>query len=424
MATTAGDATTTANDASGTSTATAVTIDVTSIARVVVAGLVAAGAFAVARGAPAMVTKVAVGTVVALAFDPVTVRLQHRFGWSRGPAVLVIGLGLTVLFGAVLVVLGPAAIDEATTLRRDLPATIEETYSWPIVGDRLADADLATTVDEAIDALPTRLDTATITRFAEGALGGLFTAVVVLVTAVALLLDGPGLVDRLRVLIPKRSRTTAVAAARVVYDTFGSYFAGSLVIAVLNGLVLMTLALVLGIPLAPLIGLWAALTNLIPQIGGFLGGSFLVVLALTQGPVTAVIALAVFLVYQQFENNVVQPAIVGRAVDLSPPATMLAALIGGAVAGVGDQTVGQCVRATVGGTGAGDAQVREPGPAEVFDQGQRPGLQDLQGDGHGWTSRNCTHMPGTSSAGLSRSTSHSGAVVRPISCQPPGDSRG
>ncbi|MFP5322988.1 MAG: AI-2E family transporter, partial [Acidimicrobiia bacterium] len=93
-------------------------------------------------------------------------------------------------------------------------------------------------------------------------------------------------------------------------------------------------ALALGVPLAPLAGLWSMLTNLIPQIGGFLGGSFLVALALTEGPATAAIALVVFMVYQNLENNVIQPAVVGKAVDLTPPTTMLAALLGGAVAGV------------------------------------------------------------------------------------------
>jgi predicted PurR-regulated permease PerM len=103
---------------------------------------------------------------------------------------------------------------------------------------------------------------------------------------------------------------------------------------VLNGLVILTTGLVLGVPLAPIAGIWSTLTNFIPQIGGFLGGSFFVVLALTKSPVTALIAGAIFLGYQQFENNVVQPAIVGSAVNLTPPATMLAALIGGAAAGV------------------------------------------------------------------------------------------
>src|SRR3546814_12505373 len=76
------------------------------------------------------------------------------------------------------------------------------------------------------------------------------------------------------------------------------------------------------------------LTNFIPQIGGVLGGSFFVLLALTDGPLTAVIAGGIFLAYQQFENNVLQPAIVGSDVHLTPPTTMIAAIIGGAAAGV------------------------------------------------------------------------------------------
>ena len=79
-----------------------------------------------------------------------------------------------------------------------------------------------------------------------------------------------------------------------MYQTFGSYFAGSLLVAVLNGLVVLTIGLVLGVPLAPIAGLWAMLTNFIPQIGGFLGGSFFVLLALTESPLTALIAGVVF----------------------------------------------------------------------------------------------------------------------------------
>ena len=67
---------------------------------------------------------------------------------------------------------------------------------------------------------------------------------------------------------------------------------------------------------------------------GSSAASFFVLLALTQSPLTAVIALVVFLGYQQLENNVISPAIVGSAVNLTPPTTMLAALVGGAAAGV------------------------------------------------------------------------------------------
>jgi putative heme transporter len=59
-----------------------------------------------------------------------------------------------------------------------------------------------------------------------------------------------------------------------------------------------------------------------------------VLLAVTQGAVIGLIALAIFLVYQQIENHVLQPLIIGRAVRLSPPATMVAALVGVAAGGL------------------------------------------------------------------------------------------
>lgn len=313
---------------------TLVEIDVASALRVVVVATGALALYSLLQLAPSMLTRIGVGVVLALALDPVVVGIHQRFGWQRGTAVALVGTVLGLVFLVILVVLGPAVIDQAGDLRDDLPQTIEQVYSWPVVGERLAEADAATEIDEAIDELPARLDEASLTRYAEDLLGGLLTTIIILVTAVAVMLDGERLVERFRGLVPPERLERVNAVGRVVYRTFGNYFAGSLFVAILNGLVVLTLALALGVPLAPLTGLWSALTNLIPQIGGFLGGSFLVVLALTEGPLVAAIAAAVFLVYQNIENNVIQPAVVGKAVDLTPPTTMLAALIGGAVAGV------------------------------------------------------------------------------------------
>lgn len=298
-------------------------------------GLAAFAVLAVIQLTPAMLTKILVGVVIALALDPVVGRVQARLGESgRGVAVAIVGTGLGLALVGVLLVLGPAAIEEASNLRTDLPTTVEESYSWPLVGDRIADAELAERIERGIERLPSQLDDEQITRFAEGLLGGLLTTVVVLVTAVAVMLDGPSIVERIRDLFVGERRERLESVGRVVYRTFGNYFAGSLFVAFLNGFVVLSAALLLGVPLAPLAGLWSTLTNLIPQIGGFLGGSFFVLLALTQGPLTAAIALVVFLVYQNLENNVIQPAVVGKAVDLTPPTTMLAALLGGALAGV------------------------------------------------------------------------------------------
>jgi predicted PurR-regulated permease PerM len=105
-------------------------------------------------------------------------------------------------------------------------------------------------------------------------------------------------------------------------------------IAVLAGLVMLAAALTLGVPLAPLIAMWVMITNPIPQLGGFLGGAVFVLLGLSQGAAVGVACLVIVLVYQNLENHVLQPVIIGRAVQLSPPATMVAALVGISAAGI------------------------------------------------------------------------------------------
>ena len=109
--------------------------------------------------------------------------------------------------------------------------------------------------------------------------------------------------------------------------------AAAFFVAALNGTVVMMLALALGIPLAPILGLWAMSWNFIPQIGGFVGAVPLVALGLGQGPWQGVIALLVFVTYQTFENHVIQPFVGSRAVHLPPLVVMVGALFGGVVGG-------------------------------------------------------------------------------------------
>lgn len=298
------------------------------------AASLAAAIWAIVTIAPDMVTGIAVGFVVGVALSPLSSAVQRRFGRSRVTAAAIVGGGMVVIFTGVVLLVAPAAIDQARDFGDELPATVRELYSWPILGPRLEAADAAGDVEETIDELPARIDDETIADVGERLLGGALSTVVVVITAIGVLADGEVIVRRLRAIVPPSRQARADDVGRILYHSFGSYFAGSLLVAVLNGLVILTAGLLLGVPLAPIAALWATLTNFIPQIGGFLGGAFFVLLALTQSPLTALVALAVFLGYQQLENNVVSPAIVGSAVNLTPPTTMLAALVGGAAAGV------------------------------------------------------------------------------------------
>lgn len=308
--------------------------DLVSVAYVVGALLAALAILALFRAGADAITKVAVGLLLAAALDPLVLRARRTFRWTRTGAVALVASILVGAFAAIALLLAPPAISQAQDLTAELPDTVERTYSWPIVGERLEEAGAAEEVERFLDELPGRIDDDTIGIAAEAALGGVQTLAAVLITAVAVMVDGEALVARIRRLIAPERRERADEIGRIVYRTVGNYFAGSLLVAVINGLVILSAGLVLGVPLTPLAAIWATLTNLIPQVGGLLGGSFFVLLAITEGPLVGVAALVVYLLYQQVESNLVQPAVVGKAVNLTPPTTMLAALIGGAAAGV------------------------------------------------------------------------------------------
>ena len=309
-------------------------IDLWSFVALAGAAALALVLFAINSAASEVLTGIGVGVLVGVALSPVVSATQRRWGTTRGSAVAIVGAALTVAVAVVVLLVAPAAIQQSREFSEELPSTVREFYSWPIVGPRLDEADAATKVEEWIEDAPARVDDATLADVGERLLGGVLSAVVVLITALGVLIDGGIVVRRFRVLVPARERGRADRLGRIVYATFGSYFAGSLFVAAVAGLVTLSTGLLLGVPLAPVAGLWTMLTNLIPQIGGFLGGGFFVLLAITQGPIQAAVAFLVIVAYQNLENHVIQPAIVGRAVNLSPPATMLAALVGGAAAGV------------------------------------------------------------------------------------------
>ena len=58
--------------------------------------------------------------------------------------------------------------------------------------------------------------------------------------------------------------------------------------------------------------MWAMITDLIPQIGGFLGGAFLGLLALSVGLGTGLVVILLFVAYMNFENHVISPAVQER----------------------------------------------------------------------------------------------------------------
>ena len=288
------------------------------------------------RNATRSLTWIGLGTLLALALDPLVSRLQSRVGGRRRVAVGVVLTGFLVAVAALIAVFGPPAARQARDLGDDLPGVVADLETLPIIGDELAENDVPAKVEEFINELPARLagDTTPIEDAGRSLAGGALAAFATVLAAVTLLLDGERLLGRLRRLVPARRRDTADRVGRLAYRSIGQYFAGSVLVAGIAGVVVTSVGLILGVPLAPLAGAWVAMFNLVPQIGGAVGGIPFVLLAFTDSATTGLICAVFFVLYLQFENNILSPMVVGKSVDLSPPATMTAALVGVSAGGV------------------------------------------------------------------------------------------
>lgn len=297
--------------------------------------------------ASTVLTRIGTGVVLALALDPVVSGVRRRRNVRRSHAVLAVATLAALVLALLVLVMGPPAVTQAEKFGEQLPSTVRQMYSFPIVGERLQRADAATQVQNWVDELPGRIDTATITRVTSSIVSGAAALSTILLIAIAVLLDGELIVARARRLIPEARREQADRIGRVFYQVLVRYFAGSLFVATLAGLYVLAVGLALGVPLAPVAAVWMVFCDLIPQVGGFLGGSLFVLLAVTASVTVGLIVVVLYVSYLTFENHVIQPAIVGQAVNLSPPATMIVALIGGAAAGVPGAIVATPLAGTV-----------------------------------------------------------------------------
>jgi putative heme transporter len=277
-----------------------------------------------------------VAVILALAIDQVLAPLSAKLGDRRRLAIVSFSLMLLLVLLLSATLLAPIVSTKAKSFGAEIPKIAERLANLPFVGQKLSDGDVPAKVQKWLHSLPQQISNNS-SEAAKTLWGATDVAVNVLLTmlmAYGFVADGPRLVRSLRRVFPPPTRRTFDQSGRLIAEVVGRYFAGSLLVASLAGIMALIVGLALGVILAPIAALWIAATNLIPQVGGFLGGSVFVVLGFTTSTTVGLACLGYFLLYQQLENHLIQPAIIGKAVSLSPAATMMIALIGGSTFGV------------------------------------------------------------------------------------------
>ena len=149
------------------------------------------------------------------------------------------------------------------------------------------------------------------------------------------LLDGRTIWSWVVGLLPRGSREHVHQAGRRGVVTLGAYTRTQILVAAVDALGIGLGAALLGVPLALPLAVLVFLGSFVPIVGAIVTGSVAVLVALVaNGPVNALLLLAVVLVVQQIEGHGLQPFLMGHAVSLHPVAVLLSVAAGSFVAGI------------------------------------------------------------------------------------------
>jgi predicted PurR-regulated permease PerM len=300
---------------------------------------------------------VVIAFFITLLLTPAT-RFLRRRGLSHGGAVLLVFLLGVVVLGGLVYLFAEPLVTAAINFGHQVPHLIRQTKKGrgPI-GRLVYRLHLQKYLSEDSSKLTSQI-TKVLKPATALSVGAAAASTVVALVTIAILtfftmLEAPRM---WRGFLGLFQPSTAQRLHRVVDLSIRSvtgYMLGNAATSVIAGVIVGVTLEIFGVPFALLLGVFVALVDLLPLVGGLLAGVPVVIIAAIHSVPAGITMLVVFLVYQQVENHVLNPVIMSRTVQLNPfwvlIAVLVGATIGGRVAGGLGTFVGALVGIPIGG---------------------------------------------------------------------------
>lgn len=313
----------------------------------VAAGIVAVAGALASIGSALLIILVSVFSVAVL--SPVATVMERRLRWSRALCSTVLVLGTVIVIAVVVLVLAQAIADAVRGFSHDLPEILDE----------LRRSEAGDFINGDNGSLDTLRDHATdITRGVATVSGGVadvgvsaFGAVTLFFSVIFLtlfgLIDEPRVRDWIGGLMYRDKRERYLDVTDRIIHATSRYMLGNLAISLICATVYGVTAVILDLPYPLALALIAGFLDLIPTVGATIAGVIIAVVALSVSP-TALVAFAiVMVVYQQIENYVLQPTIIGRAARVSGFTVLVSVLAFGALFGLIGAVIGVPIAAAL-----------------------------------------------------------------------------
>jgi predicted PurR-regulated permease PerM len=284
--------------------------------------------------ARSVIILIVVALFLAIGLSPVVEWLVAR-GLRRGLAIAIVFLvviGAFVGFGFAVV---PPVIEQSNAFVKELPTYLSDLRKNPTV--RQFDDDYG--VIERAQKYVTSGDMGQrlfggIVGVGKVVLNAVFTAFSLLIMTLYFLAALPSMKRQAYRLVPSTRRERVTLLSDEILNRIGGFVSGALTVAFIAGLTSYVFLLVIGLPYALALAVFVAIFDLIPLVGATIAAVVVSLLGFTDSVVVGVVCVAFYVAYQQFENYVVYPRVMRKAVDVPAPVTVVAVLLGGALLGV------------------------------------------------------------------------------------------
>jgi predicted PurR-regulated permease PerM len=274
---------------------------------------------------------------IGCAMEPLVNRLAAR-GWRRSRATGLVFLGLLVVVAAFVGVMGRLLVEQVRGLVEALPDFTREAAR--LVDDRfgtdLSSSGVVAKLGGANGPIASLGQQVAGNALGVGAsvVGLLFQLLAVSLFTYYFAVDGPRLRRWLCTFLPPQRQRELLRLSDLAVDRTAAYFYYRMALAALSTVFHTSVFVALGLPNALALGIWVGvISQFVPTVGTYIAGILPVLVSLTEGLRTALIVLAIIVVYQQVENYLVSPRLSRRTMNIHPAVGFGSVIAGTAILG-------------------------------------------------------------------------------------------
>jgi predicted PurR-regulated permease PerM len=280
-----------------------------------------------------------IATFLAIALSGPVNFLHRRM--KRGFAITLVYLGLLLVpigIGAIVV---PPIIDGGHDLAENAPEYADDVTEFvndnKTLRDINEDYDVTAKIEEEAAKLPSKIDDAAVVLrdVGFGLINSIFALITILILTAFILGGGRRWLHFGLRFVPEDRAQRLERVFDRVGRAVGNYVAGALFQATIAGVTAYVVLSVLGVPFAAPLALVIFFLDLIPLVGATIGAVLVGLVTLFEDFPTATIIWVIYsILYQQLENNLIQPQIQRRAVEINPFLVIVSVLFGSALLGI------------------------------------------------------------------------------------------